>query len=244
MAKKTDGDETASNVAFSTRGRESAVEFVVNQIKKLLMSGSLEPGSRLPSETELAEQFGVSRGPIREAMKVLHALGVIRIVRGDGTYITDTPGDEIYNPLIFNLILSRPTKNELLALRETIELGIERLIIKNARDEDIERIELANSEMTRLVKRGADPAELTAADLEFHRSLGAAAGNRPLARIYSMVMEYLTPLIEETHRQRRNGSNAVRLHTAIIEAIRERDGNAARAAIERSVEHWAARFDA
>jgi len=244
MDEHSRGTPAAGTTVYFSRERESAVDFVVNRIRELLIAGQLHPGSRLPSETELAQRFQVSRGPIREAMKVLNALGVVDIVRGDGTYIAESPSDAIYNPLIFNMILDRPTKAELLELRETIELGIERLILKNADAADIDHLAALNTDMENQVRDGADAARLTDCDLAFHRALGAATKNRPVQKIYSLVMDFLKPLIQETQEQRENGANAVRLHTAIVSALRDRDEAAARQAIQRSVIQWAERFDA
>ena len=243
MDERQDPGSVAAPVAYVSRERESAVDFVVNRIRELLIAGQLQPGNRLPSETDLAQRFQVSRGPIREAMKVLSALGVVDIVRGDGTYIADSPREAIYSPLIFNMILDRPTKSELLELRETIELGIERLILKNADAEDLDRLTRINEEMDHQVRAGADTERLTQCDLEFHRALGAATKNRPVERVYSLVMDFLRPMIEETQTQRENGANAVRLHTAIVGALRDGDEAAAREAIQRSVVQWAERFE-
>ena len=243
MDERKDSGPSSAPVGYASRQQESAVDFVVNRIRELLIAGQLQPGSRLPSETELAQRFQVSRGPIREAMKVLSALGVVDIVRGDGTYIADSPREAIYSSLIFNMILDRPTKSELFELRETIELGIERLILKNADAEDLDRLTRINEDMDRQVRAGADTDRLTECDLEFHRALGAATKNRPVQRVYSLVMDFLKPMIQETQTLRENGANAVRLHTAIVAALRAGDEDAAREAIQRSVVQWAERFE-
>ena len=229
-------------VDFAQRARESAVDYVISQVKDMLISGVLRSGSRLPPERELAERLGVSRGPLREAMKVLGALGVVTISQGDGTYISDGPRDEVYNPLVFDLILCIPSKEELLDLRESIEIGLERLVMKNATVGDIDRLEAANKEMRRLVETDAPAEEIAAADLAFHGALGSSARNRPIERIYSLVMEFIRPMIRETHRTSDNGRSAVALHTDIIAALRDRDSAAAREAIQRSIDHWANRF--
>src|SRR6056297_1598946 len=97
--------EHNSNDLFKTTKRESAVDLVINTIKKLIINKKLQPGDRLPSEMELANSFDVSRGSIREAMKILSAFGIVEIKRGDGTYISDSFNKDIFDPLLFRLIL-------------------------------------------------------------------------------------------------------------------------------------------
>ncbi len=224
------------------RTRESAVEFVVNEIKRSLVAGELEPGSRLPTELELAERLGVSRGPVREAIKVLEALGAVRIVRGDGTYVADSPRDALVNPLVFSLALTQPSRRELVEFRETIELGIERLIRANAQAEDLDALEAANTALDRAVAAGADEATLTERDIDFHRALGGATHNELIARTYALVMDYFAPMIRRTHGSDENGRNAVRLHGELIASLRARDGERSGRAIRRWIEEWASRF--
>ena len=224
------------------RTRESAVEFVVNEIKRALVAGELEPGSRLPTELELAERLGVSRGPVREAIKVLEALGAVRIVRGDGTYVADSPRDALVNPLVFSLALTQPSRRELVEFRETIELGIERLIRANAQEEDLDALEAANAALDRAVAAGADQATLTERDIDFHRALGGATHNELIARTYALVMDYFAPMIRRTHGSDENGRNAVRLHGELIGSLRARDGERSGSAIRTWIEEWASRF--
>lgn len=72
---------------FEASKRESAVDLVVNSIKQLLMERTLKPGDKLPSELEISEELRVSRGSVREAMKILSAFGLVDIRVGNGTYV-------------------------------------------------------------------------------------------------------------------------------------------------------------
>lgn len=236
------GTSTAFEAREYRRPRESAVEFVVNEIKRALVAGELEPGARLPTELELAERLSVSRGPVREAIKVLEALGAVRIVRGDGTYVAQSPRDALVNPLVFSLALSQPSRRELVEFRETIELGIERLIRANADEADLDALEEANAALARAVGSGADAATLTRLDIDFHRALGRATHNELIGRTYALVMDYFAPMIRSTQRSDANGANAVGLHDELIASLRARDGERCARAIRRWIEEWASRF--
>ena len=72
---------------FRANKRESAVDFVVNNIKKLLVEQKLKPGDRLPNEVEISEAMNVSRGSVREALRILTAFGLVESRVGTGTYI-------------------------------------------------------------------------------------------------------------------------------------------------------------
>ena len=100
------------NELFKKDKRESAVDIVVNNIKQLLIERKLKPGDRLPSELEISEGMGVSRGSVREAMKILTAFGLVDIRVGNGTYICDTPGTKLMDSLLFSFFIANPdTKN-------------------------------------------------------------------------------------------------------------------------------------
>ena len=77
---------------FRANKRESTVDIVVNNIKKLLIERKLKPGDRLPNEVEISEAMNVSRGSVREALRILTAFGLVESRVGTGTYICLIPG--------------------------------------------------------------------------------------------------------------------------------------------------------
>lgn len=77
---------------FRANKRESTVDIVVNNIKKLLIERKLKPGDRLPNEVEISEAMNVSRGSVREALRILTAFGLVESRVGTGTYICQKPG--------------------------------------------------------------------------------------------------------------------------------------------------------
>ena len=87
---------------------KGAPDYVIDQIQQALISGTLTPGERLPSESELAASFHVSRGSIRQAMKALEMLGIVTIRPGNGTYINKKPTSKSFNPLSYALLLANP----------------------------------------------------------------------------------------------------------------------------------------
>ena len=111
---------------------ESAVDFVVKTFRDKLEKKELRPGDRIPNETELSEMLSVSRGSVREAMKVLSALGVIDIQRGNGTFISQPDSFSNMDPLLFSFLLMSPTKKEIQDFRKAVEREILYMAIENA----------------------------------------------------------------------------------------------------------------
>lgn len=225
---------------FVPQKRESAVDTVLNNIKRLLISNKLTAGDRLPNELEISKGLLVSRGSVREAMKILSAFGIIEIKPGDGTYISTTAGNNIFNPLMFSFILCKPNIEELTEFRDLIELNVIELIIKNC-DNNAEEIKaLINSfeQFTEKREGNATPSELAQFDIEFHQIMAKATKNKLVEKIYLFILEFLEPSIIKTHEHQLNGIFAINTHKQIIDAILSKDLNIAKNAIEEAVRVW------
>jgi GntR family transcriptional repressor for pyruvate dehydrogenase complex len=225
---------------FKADRMESAVDRVLNVFKEALITGKLLPGERLPSELELSSQLSISRGSIREAMKILAAFGIVEIRRGDGTYITRSDHKVIFDPLLFSLILSNANVKELFELRELMEFAIVKLIIANGHDEDLHEIDKSIVQMEELIERyeTVGVGRLVQSDLDFHRALGRAAKNRLVEKIYDFVMDFFTPSIRVTHENERGGKRALAHHKEIFAALKRRNNEAALEAVEKSILAW------
>jgi DNA-binding FadR family transcriptional regulator len=194
----------------------SNVDLVIERIKTLLIEQKLKPGDLLPSENMLSESIGVSRGTIREAMKILSAFGIVVIRRGDGTYIATSANRKIFDPLIFSLIITSTDSEELIQLREMMEVGVINLIIKNATDNDIEELKRTHQQLEDLVEQGIDDLErLNACDIEFHRVMARITRNHLVENMYNFVIDIFAPTI--------NARYAIDVHRQLLDAIISRD---------------------
>ncbi len=225
---------------LASKPTASSVDFVVNSIKDLLLGKKVLPGDRLPPETELCRLLSVSRGSVREAMKILSALGIVEVKRGDGTYISTGGGEVMFDPLLFRLIVSQPEFGELKELRLILERNVVRLAILNATEDDLLQLREC-VEKTQSLKDKAEKKydELLALDLEFHAILGRAGKNRPLETIYRFVMQYFRPFIAQSLTKHSNFSReSTDAHQKILAAVEQRDVVAAEKAVEESTEVW------
>lgn len=226
------------NNAYKAK-RESATDIVINTIKKLMISNSLHPGDKLPSEMEISQSLGVSRGSVREAMKILSAYGIVSIKRGDGTYISDNSDGILFDPLLFRLILNSNDINESKELREMIELGIIKLAIENADENDIKALEEVYQHTLKMVENNLLTAEvIIETELMFHTALGKATGNKMIQTIYNFVMELYVPNMYRNFNNSRYGIESIECHRPIIEAIKNKDLKAGEKAIKHSVDVW------
>jgi GntR family transcriptional repressor for pyruvate dehydrogenase complex len=219
--------------------RKSAVKAVVDTIERLIITRQLRPGDRLPSETELTKSLATSRGTIREAIKILASFGIVEIRRGDGTYVARSMSRHLFDHLVFQMILSDLDRKKLMELREVIELGIVKLVIANASEDDLGLVEAEYRRMAaQVAEKEVDAAALTELDLAFHRALGRATQNELIQRVYDFTLELFAPSIEETHKHKRKGQNALRLHKAILDGLQARDARRAEEAVRESIAQW------
>lgn len=208
---------------------------IIEHIKNALINKDLKAGDKLPTENELAESFGVSRTAVREAFKMLVAIGVAEIRQGDGTYITKDISSPVIDPLIFSLILEERTPHELLEVRKMIEVGILEVLLNKVTDEDIQRMEEAIKELKDSYENGETNRDvLTSLDLKFHYAFAEATHNPSIEKIAKTIWDVFILSIKKSVSIER----AYVHHEQILEAIKKRDRKAAREAIRVSLEIW------
>ena len=233
MTEPVDGE------IFKAGQRKSAVDSVIETVRDLLLTKQLKRGDRLPNEMELTKKLSTSRGSIREAMKILSSFGIVEIKRGNGTYIAQSMSNRLFDHLVFQMILSDTDKKKLMELRELIEVGIIKIVIANARDEDIAAVREEYSRMAERVEaQESDPAVLTELDLRFHRAVGMATKNELIRKVYDFTLDLFAPSIQKTHEKPDKGRNALDHHRKILAGIEARDRERAEAAVEDSIQQW------
>ena len=196
--------------------RKSAVDVVVDRIKLLLNEKKLKPGDMIPSETVLAQNLQVSRGSIREAMKILSAYGIVEVRRGAGTFISSAANQKNFDPLLFRILVSDPDYKSLIEIRELMEIGIVDLILKNAAPEDFQRLDEAMNSFDLIEAQEPVSRQLgDSADIAYHRIMGEITHNKIVSNIYNFIIDLFSPTI--------NSSVGYETHKAMHRAIMERD---------------------
>jgi DNA-binding FadR family transcriptional regulator len=204
---------------------------VAEQLAGFVSDGELKPGDRLPSERDLATQFGVSRPTVREAMIALEISGLVEIRSGSGVYVlpqdgtTASLGEEVPGPL------------ELLEARYAIEGETAALAATRIDKQGIRALE---EQLAIISADFASTEEKEAADERFHELIAAASGNSALHStiIWLWDMRNQSTISHSFHEKlRAEGSiPVVQDHTVILEALKEGNAELARASMHRHLQ--------
>ncbi len=214
--------ETGAVETPSTRDR------VVEHVRRLIESGGLRPGDRLPSERDLALELSVSRPSVRSGLEALEAMGVVVSRRGAGTFIADGPPTLGSEPLSLLASLHGFTQNEMFEARLVLEVGVAGLAAEHT---SAEQLATMAEEVTEMFAALDDPAAFLLHDVRFHRAVAAGCGNRVLAALMEMVSAQFYELRKETISHARDLRESAEMHRRVYRAVRSRDPEAARAAM-------------
>ncbi len=217
--------------------RKSLSRQVMESIEKLILDQKLAPGDILPTEMQISEELQVSKSSVREAIKMLEALGVVEIRRGLCTVISENPEQGYLNVMLSHLYLNSGNAEELQVFRRTIESSYTTLAIKNATERDLEEITEALDRFRDHLKSGELEAD---DDLYFHSRILCATHNSFLISLGAALNELFRETIGISISA--NPNTALRDHENIYQAIVNKDASAALRAIEKSAEEWAASF--
>ena len=212
---------------------------VASRLQQAILSGEMAPGHQLPSEREISTRLGVSRSVVREALRRLASLGLVRSVHGSGTRVEEPSGRLVR--VGYELLLRRAdTRLEhLSAVRLPLEEAIASLAAAHRTADHLGRLEKAQEG---LGGPGRSLEEHVRADLDFHAALADATGNPLFALVLAPIQELL---IESRRRTlgRYGAALAHAHHAKILAAVRAQDaGTAARAMrehLEANVRHLA-----
>jgi GntR family transcriptional repressor for pyruvate dehydrogenase complex len=171
--------------------KKSVPEAIIQELKSLIDAGHLVPGSKLPGERELAQMMNVSRPSLREALKALSLLGVIENRPGSGTFLASSSDQWPIEPFSILFLLKKSTLFEIFDARKILEGGVAALAANHRTDEDLKAMEETLEKMRLHL---GNPEKYTKYELEFHRAVIEAAGNRVIADL----MEKLYKLLKET----------------------------------------------
>ena len=214
-------------MVFETIRKNSAPEMVVQQMLKKISSGEIATGSRLPSQRELAQSFGVGRSSIREALNALAVMGYLDVQQGRGTFITrELPGTD---PSIANLktALEAGSLLDLIELRETLECRAAELAAERIEPRHFGQLRESLREME---ESADDYQRFLKADLQFHTTLAEATGNR----IFSEMLRFLLEKVVAQHEKFKTGllspayrSHSIRTFMQMLVCLEREDGRAA-----------------
>lgn len=207
--------------------RTSVVEQAIDRIYDLILTQNLRENDRLPPERQLSEMLGISRNSLREAIRVLDMMGVLRVDQGSGMVIeASRVAESVGRHLSFALLLNREKLFELFEARLVIETECAGLAAGKATVEEVEEMKRVYSELTSM---GTDRETGIQLELKLHNLVAKAARNSVLEKILSSLEDLLRESRETTVPASGVTQRTIESQERIIGAIARKDPAAARA---------------
>ncbi|OEV02425.1 FadR/GntR family transcriptional regulator [Streptomyces oceani] len=220
-------------------GRSPLREEVTEGIKQYILQNRLRPGDSLPTESALCEALGASRSSVREAVKKLHALDIVEVRHGHGTFVGRLSLSALVESLTFRGLLSPKDDfqvlSDLVDARELFERGMVERMTEDFDPEYLTGLDLLVEEMHEQTEKGTN--RLVSADRAFHTLLVEPMGNELIGQlsrafwdVYSIVAPHLNMITAEDE------AATLAAHHRIVTALAERDREGYLAAI---TDHYA-----
>ena len=221
-------------MAIKKLERKKAWEEVFDQIKGSIISGDWELGQRLPAETELAAQLGVSRPTLREALRQLNLLGLVDIRHREGNFVSHPEVESFMVPLLPLLIKNKDNILAIMEARNMIEVKTASLAASRASAAELEAL---NDYLQHMIAFNHDNEQFAKTDHLFHRQIALATRNQIIIKMYQAIEELLLGqqlrLIELPNAVEKG----IVEHQKIFQAIKNRDTHAARATMQEHMEN-------
>lgn len=209
-------------------------EQIVNQIQGAIRDGQFARGARLPTERELSESFGVSRSVVREAVKVLGAMGLVESRQGSGLYVRHETIQTVSRAFILSVSPDAESVDRLFEFRQGLEADACRLAAQRRTGAQI-------TEMTDILAR-IDPADdsddwtvFGAVDVRFHKIIAEACGNPYLQVAIATARDMQSDVVALFAEKAGSMQQAMTHHRQILDAIGQRDGERAAATMTEHI---------
>lgn len=228
--------DTSCSVQYHSRMKntkirqKTVVEQVMSQIKNLIASGRYQPGDKIPTELELAEQFGVGRSSIREAIKIFNYLGVLKSQAAKGTFVQERSNIST-EALTWSILLGNDEFEEMVDLRGAIELwsviSLTNRFSLGVEDaaETVKELYSIVEKMRAALDKGEEKElkELIMLDFKFHGTIIKSNQN---AQFYSLYQTLRSFLVEEIKKSQENYQDPAQIpaeHQIITESVASGD---------------------
>lgn len=195
-------------------------DVVFQTLRQAILRGTLQPGERL-MEIHLAQKLGVSRTPVREAIRMLELDGLVTMIPRKGAVVAEITVSDL---------------EDVLEVRAALEELAVRKACQNMNDEQMRALEKAEDRFVRSLRK-TDLIACAQADVEFHEIISDATGNQRLIQILNNIREQIYRYRLENLKDKKSHANLVEEHAAIRQALRERSESKAQEAVRVHIEH-------
>lgn len=200
---------------------------IIKQIKESIKNGELKKGDRLPSERVMADQLGVSRATVREAIRSLEIMGLVQCVQGEGNFITNNLENSLIEPISMMFMLNQGKINEINELRRALELESVKLASKKISDASIKKLE----ELCDVIENSNNEAKRAEADKKLHYEIAKASENIFIINILnasSLLIENFIKDIRIKILINESNANIINMqHRSIVKDLKNKDTESA-----------------
>ncbi len=215
-------------------------DIVVGKIEQSILEGTLKPGQRLPAERKFAEQMGVSRPSLREALQKLSARGLLVARRGGGTIVTKSLNPALEDPLLELISNSLDSHADVLELRHGLESLSAYYAAKRRTESDVEQIRNSYKQLI-VCHRQQDAAIEAKADASFHLAIAEASHNVVLVHVmrslFSLLRKSIRYNLENLYTQPGRFDHIRDQHYHLMTAIINGGPDDARSASDRHIDY-------
>jgi GntR family transcriptional regulator, transcriptional repressor for pyruvate dehydrogenase complex len=213
------GSRSSSAVAAGSRRRNGSPEEIARLLTAYVTTGDLRPGARIPSERRLAEELGVGRTVVREALKSLALVGLIESRHGDGTYVADSTPESFSRAVAWRLVAWGGERGDVAEAIAVLEGDLAALAAERRTDTDLVELMLHLGAQ----RDAVTDAERHEAHLAFRATTAVAAGNVTLASVLE-ALRAAAPIVAAAEKMAVDpAADAV-----VLDAIRRRNADEAR----------------
>lgn len=221
---------------FTKIGEERAFDAILGQIIENIKNGELKAGDGLPAERTMAENMGVSRPAVREVLRALELLGIVKSVPGGGNYITDNLDTWLIGPLSIMFRLNNGYLKQNQQLRAALERETAILAAKNCTPLDAAELRMILARMDVAATEG-DKGEL---DKQLHQKIAKIADNPMLYSVLTAADQLTESIISGTRsyimKKRQSASDVDEQHQRLVEAIANGDAAEAQRCMSEHME--------
>lgn len=213
--------------------KKKTADYVLEEIRQMILKGQLNQGDKLPNQNEFAEQLGVSRPSLREALQTLTQIGAIEQRPGMGTVLVSKAHALIANNLNLPFMSDAQGTIELTEIRHLIETGMIALAVVRATNEEIAEIGGVLKEAVKAARKG-NIEEYYQQDLVFHHLIAKATHNRYVMHVFQTIRQSLEQFLREAFLVMPEAiDQSAKDHLAILEALKSRNPEKAVEAMSR-----------
>jgi GntR family transcriptional repressor for pyruvate dehydrogenase complex len=221
---------------FEPIRKTRVAEEIADRIRVLILDGTFPTGRPLPGERFLAGRFGVSRGSIRDALRMLETIGLLETRHGQGTFPRELDVNRLVAPLASILTYRHDLRDELMDVRRMFEPAVARAAALRVTDDDLTDLERILETQRRKLKSGRSAI---VEDTAFHAALARATRNRAVMRIMETLNDLLVESRAVTLKQKGRPERSIQGHEAVVAALRRRDPDGAASAMHAHIDQIA-----